>query len=77
LISTIYNVPIALHGSRIRMLGGEMKFTHIKNILGEPALTHRITSEKFRTAKVGTTRPFHQRKQGLFFSASLQLIDFQ
>jgi len=54
-----------------------MKFTHIKNILSEPALTHRIDSEKFRTAKVGTTMPFHQRKQGLFFSAPLQLIDFQ
>lgn len=29
LIGTIYNVPVTLHGSLVRMLGGEMQFAHL------------------------------------------------
>lgn len=28
LISTVNHIPVVLYGSRVRMLGGEMKFTH-------------------------------------------------
>ncbi|MBX9781477.1 MAG: hypothetical protein K2X26_14105, partial [Chitinophagaceae bacterium] len=71
-----HNIPVVLYGSRVSMLGGEMKFTHIF-YFNEPGAIPPGWNPLFWDGKGATIQWLFQEKTYLFLMTPLQLIDYQ